>query len=519
MVNWRRKCTLGVQVWGCVVNWFVPRFRRLSADPWCSRVAVIACAAVVLRWLLVVLLVRPCPTPEKTFGNCLNFYILDRGYYFWQGLLIGEGHFFKNGLLYSQTGELADSAVAPPGFPLLLGSWSALGFDSVASQLLLLGLLGGVTTVAIAALTRRLAGDTAGVIAAVIAALHPLLWINDTTLRVESLYQLVIVLLMISAYVYIDNPRSSRAAITGALTGLAALVRSEALLLSLFLLVPLMMITCRKSGQHQCRAFPAHPPEPVTMMTCRKLGQLLGHLLIAGTAAVAVISPWIAYLNATYEKPVLLNTSSGWTLLDGSCDAVWHGEWMGLWGGCFLARGLHEQFEAEFPGIELRPSKNVGSAKYGNPIRDASELDAFHRSHALEYIGDNLSRYPLVMLVRLARMFGVHEPMDTITKAYSGFSAKAYSGFSPPWLRWHQLGQVLYTLLLIPTAVGAHTLRRNGKPLTPLLSVLLAVAVTAALAFAVPRYRVPVDIIVIVLASVAFAHWPKNKGIMSYGAR
>ena len=81
---------------------------------------MIACTAVAFRWMMVAVLVRPCPAPEQILNNCIDFHIGDRGYYFWQGFLIGEGHFFKNGLLYSRTGELADSAIIPPGFPLLL---------------------------------------------------------------------------------------------------------------------------------------------------------------------------------------------------------------------------------------------------------------------------------------------------------------------------------------------------------------------------------------------------------------
>ena len=454
--------------------------RLLRLDPWYGRVALITCAAVVLRWSAVLVIVRPCSVHVWLPEGCMDFHLWDRGYYFWQGRLIGEGHFFKNGLLYSQAGELANSAVTPPGFPLLLGSWSALGFTSVISQLLLLGLVGGATVAAVAVLARRLAGSAAGTTAAVVAALHPLLWINDATLRVESLYQLMVTLLLIGAYAYINDPRSGRAAMAGLLVGLTALVRAEALLLG-----PLLLL-------------------PIIWMANGGFGRRVRQVLIAGVVTSAAAAPWVVYLNIVYEEPVLLHTSSGWTLLDGSCDSVWHGDRMGFWENCFSERDLHGMFRAEFPEMELTSSGfPEGARRYGDPIHDASELDAFFRSRAFEYIGSNLSRYPLVMSVRVARMFGIYEPMDTVVKAYHNFD--------PPWLWWHLLGQGLYMLLLVPAAAGIWLLRRGGTSLIPLLTIWLTVAVTAAVTLAIPRYRVPVDITVIVLASVAFGYWERRR--------
>ena len=47
--------------------------------------------------------------------------------------------------------------------------------------------------VSLGLLVRRLAGDLPGIIAAVLAALHPLMWINDMMLLSEGLYQPLIV--------------------------------------------------------------------------------------------------------------------------------------------------------------------------------------------------------------------------------------------------------------------------------------------------------------------------------------
>ena len=43
-----------------------------------------------------------------------------------------------------------------------------------------------------------------------------------------------------------------------------------------------------------------------------------------------------------------------------------------------------------------------------------STPESVYRSHAIEYIKDNLSRWPIVMLTRIGRIFGVHRPVDTV---------------------------------------------------------------------------------------------------------
>ena len=57
--------------------------------------------------------------------------------------------------------------------------------------------------------------------------------------------------------------------------------------------------------------------------------------------------------------------------------------------------------------------------------------------------------------------------------------------------------------LALPFAVaGAVALRRRGVTLLPMLVPIIAVTVTAAATFGLTRYRVPADVVIVVLAAL-----------------
>jgi hypothetical protein len=61
----------------------------------------------------------------------------------------------------------------------------------------------------------------------------------------------------------------------------------------------------------------------------------------------------------------------------------------------------------------------------------------------------------------------------------------------------------MYFALLVPATAGTWLLWRRRLPISPLMSVLAMVTVTAALTFGVTRYRAPADAVLVVLAAVA----------------
>ncbi|MCV5968460.1 glycosyltransferase family 39 protein, partial [Lactococcus petauri] len=89
------------------------------------------------------------------------------------------------------------------------------------------GLLGVATVVVIGLLARRLAGSRAGLLAAAAAAVYPMLWINDGMLQAESLYALLIAVMLLLAHRFWDEPTTRNVVVLSVVTGLAALTRTE----------------------------------------------------------------------------------------------------------------------------------------------------------------------------------------------------------------------------------------------------------------------------------------------------
>ena len=106
-------------------------------------------------------------------------------------------------------------------------------------------LMGVVTVVLVGLIGRRVGGDRVGLTAAGIAALYPILIAADGSLRSEALYTMLVAACMWAALRLVDRPTTLRALVLGAFVGLAALTRTEALILLVLLAVP---VVGRSSG-------------------------------------------------------------------------------------------------------------------------------------------------------------------------------------------------------------------------------------------------------------------------------
>ena len=326
---------------GCTPRGCLHHLTRVAVKSpgWSLHLKLIFCFALVPRWFVAHALTA-CPTSPPDTWRCFSH---DGFYYYSQGRLIGDGHFFKNGWIFERHGELVDSALHPPGFSLLLGAWSALGLDSLAQQKTLLSLLGAMTAVAVAVLVRQIGGERAGVAAGWLAAAYPPLWLSSGLFTPESLYYPAMLLVLVAAYAYVDQPTIRRVALLGVSVGAAALVRGEAVLLWIFLLVPLVWTTACPSARERCWLLPAWVLPGKRAMF---------HLLAGSVAALVAVSPWVAYLNATFNETALLTTAPGRVLVQGSCDSAWHGERTGYVGSsrlCFDDLDLSARLEAEVP--------------------------------------------------------------------------------------------------------------------------------------------------------------------------
>src|SRR5690606_27128127 len=112
----------------------------------------------------------------------------DPFYYHAQANMLADRVGFGEPIQWLTEGRFVPSAIHPPLFTVWLAPASLLGARDYLAHKTMAALGGVLVVVAAALLARRLAGDRAGVLAAVAVALAPNLVVIDGTLWPEGLY-------------------------------------------------------------------------------------------------------------------------------------------------------------------------------------------------------------------------------------------------------------------------------------------------------------------------------------------
>ncbi|MEA2467905.1 MAG: hypothetical protein QOJ57_2031 [Thermoleophilaceae bacterium] len=395
------------------------------------RLALIVAAGLALRLVYALVVMRGVPVG----GDGLEFHILANqlagGDGYIQPLVVSPGH--------------VATADKPPLYPLLLAIPSLLGWKTLVAHRVISCLMGAALVAGVGLLGRRVGGsERVGLIAAAIAAAYPLLVVLDGSVRSESLYAPLIAFTLLAAYRLVDRPSLGRAAVLGALIGLATLTRSEALLLGVLVLAA----TAWKLGA----------------------GARLRPTATAALVAVLVITPWLARNWAEFDRP-LLSTNSGSLAYGANCHAAYYSGLIGTW-PCY-------------PRLTVAPG------------RDEADVSAALRHDGVAYAEDHLGRLPAVVAVRLARTLDLWSPAS---------ATRLEAGIGDRDLTTYRAGVVVYYLLLPLAVFGAVVVRRRRlASLAILLAPVAVVIVVAALGYGTPRFRVPAEIPLVVLASVAVA--------------
>jgi 4-amino-4-deoxy-L-arabinose transferase-like glycosyltransferase len=384
-----------------------------------ARLAGIVAVGVALR-LVHVLAIAPSTA------------IFTDGFFFhWVGKAVADGHGYVNPAEFFFKGHSIPTATHPPLYTFVIAAATKLGITGDEAQRSLGCAFGAGTIALVGLLGRRVAGEAVALIAAGIAACYPLLIAADGALMSETIYALLIALVLLAAYRLRDAPSARRAAILGVAIGLAALTRPEALLLVL-LLVPVV--------------------RPVRLVPVVLL------------ATVVVIAPWTIRNWTTFDRPVLISTNDGVTLAGSNCDPAYQGPNMGSFTTTCIPR-------PRFPNDEARQA-------------------AEYRADAATYAGDHAGRVPLVVAVRVLRLWGLYQPTRLAYDAQNRRLAVQEAG-------------VAFSYLLIPLAVfGIVLLRRRREPISILLAPILLVTVTCALTYGGLRLRQAGEIPLVVLAAV-----------------
>ena len=257
---------------------------------WRVRLGAIVCLAFAIR-LAYVVFVAP-----KTSG------IFDAFYFQQVGHLVADGHGFISPYEFISKGRSVPSAEHPPLYTLLLAGESWLGATDDTLQRATGALLGALTVALCGLLGRRIGGDRVGLIAAGLAAVYPLLIVPDGALLSETLYLPLIAGALLAAYRLLDRPNATSAALLGALIGLAALTRAEALLL-LLLLAP---VAALRGGSGW--------PKRLTLCV---------------VTALLVMTPWVVRNWTVFDRPLISNNEGG-LIGQTNCHRAYYGSGIGF---------------------------------------------------------------------------------------------------------------------------------------------------------------------------------------------
>jgi 4-amino-4-deoxy-L-arabinose transferase-like glycosyltransferase len=398
----------------------------------------------------------------------------DDYFYHWQANALADGLGYLNPFSWKGLGRIDPSAAHPPLYPTYLAVVSWFGGTTPLVHRLASCVLGAGAVVVIGFAGRRIAGERAGLLAAALGAVYPMLWINDGMLTSESMYVLVAAATVLAAYRFWDSRSWHDAVWLGGAIGLACLVRSEAILLVPFMGLPFLLA---RRGSLRSR---------------------LVAVLALGLTCLIVILPWWVRNLTTFEKPVFLITGNGSVLQSANCDSTYSGQFLGYWDiNCIVAGRPPATAEQR----RLQRSSKVPGLVYliAQDPRDESIPDVTARTKALDFIGDHLGRAPVVALARVGRVFGFYRVRQEV-------SFDTFFERRGKWSSWS--GVAMYYLLVVLSVYALVVMRKRRRPISPMLAILAMVTVTAAISIGITRYRVGADVVLAILGGVGLdAAW------------
>jgi Dolichyl-phosphate-mannose-protein mannosyltransferase len=359
-------------------------------------------------------------------------------------ILLADGEGFIAPLA-AVKGVIFEAADHPPLYLLWLTLPSLVGLDGEVAHMLWTCVLGSASVVVIGLLGREMAGARVGLIAAGLAAIYPSIWSHDGMLLSESMAIFTVALVLLLAYRYWHQPSLIRILWLGAACGLAALTRPELILLAPFIVLPLVLIT-----------------RPIDWR------QKIKWLAVGGAATAVVLAPWVGYNLTRFEHPVFLSTGFEVTLRIGSCDEAYYGRLTGYF-----------SFQCGDPN----PSET-----------DQSVRAIGYRKDALDYISDNKTRTPVVVLARWGRVAGVFRPAQQVRLEDLVENRES-------WVSWASM-LTFYPIAVLAIAGGV-VLRRRRIPVFPLAALPVIVLISLTIAFGITRFRAIAEAALVVLAAVA----------------
>jgi 4-amino-4-deoxy-L-arabinose transferase-like glycosyltransferase len=340
---------------------------------------------------------------------------------------------------------LVPTAAHPPLPTLLLAIADVASASGTTKHMVFLAMLFVISVVLAGTTVRDLAGERAGVLAALVFATFPLLWVNPATVGPETTVIAVTTLLLFASVRFWARPSSAHAALVGLALGLCALTRTDLVALVVLIGLPLGLLVARVSWATRIRA-----------------------LAVMGVITLLVVGPWVGRNLSLFGHTVVLSEDYGPVVAGANCATTSSGDLEGWWSPTCLAR---VPVTGQSPSVTTADQVHVGRV----------------------YVADHLGSSVGVAAVRLGRLWNVYRPLQSV-KLEVGTGR-------PAWVS--RLG-LWYFYLLVPSAVvGAVALRRRRLLLFPFVALILLSSVTGVLAFGDARFAVEADVAMAMLAGVA----------------
>jgi 4-amino-4-deoxy-L-arabinose transferase-like glycosyltransferase len=336
------------------------------------------------------------------------------------------------------------TAWRPPGYPLFLaGIYRTLG-TSVPAATIVQVLLGSLTVLLLIIFGSMIVGWREALVAGAIAAIYPGLFWLPRLLLSENLSVFLMLAALASAAMLLRTNHLSWAFVFGLLCGLSTLVRGANALVAAAVVAGLLFVTWKSASL--------------------KWRQLVAVLLLIGGGFFVILVPWATRNYRVFHRFVPIATQEGL--------ALYASYWPPQKGGKLIWGTL--------PGNE--DPAVAAASRAGDEVAVSKYLQSVTFERLREHPGYFFRLIP-------SKLISMAVPLDWEIFPHAAGTSRSLN-----------LG---YLLILLPALVGFLVLMRRPAPHQWLLWVLpAAVFVQAIVFYGSPRFRLPAEMVAILLGAV-----------------